>query len=254
MRLKVDKENDALYFRLDESAVVESEEIRPGVVLDFDKDGKVVGIEFLKINSRLSDQELSSLQFLDRLPDTISKSKYQKALERNLFEASKAILERKILVGFEKAGKYSGSTFLHVTYEALFNDMIAHAIKIFGVSKDEASFWHIKNYKQNEIDNFIQDKDIDITKLEEITCSLKHIRDKTHFHIDRKAVINPEKVWSEAGIIGKDLAKAIDDVWVILNHLFKLEYGRNFPSPDYDSQEATSIANYAEELSSEPKE
>jgi hypothetical protein len=32
MRLKVDKENDALYFRLDESVIVES-----GVILDFDK-------------------------------------------------------------------------------------------------------------------------------------------------------------------------------------------------------------------------
>ncbi|MBF0565843.1 MAG: DUF2283 domain-containing protein [Nitrospirae bacterium] len=35
MRLKVDKENDALYFRIDEAAIVESEEVEPGVILDF---------------------------------------------------------------------------------------------------------------------------------------------------------------------------------------------------------------------------
>ena len=29
MRLKIDKENDALYFRLDETAIVESEEVEP---------------------------------------------------------------------------------------------------------------------------------------------------------------------------------------------------------------------------------
>jgi uncharacterized protein YuzE len=63
MRLKVDKESDALYFRLDESAIVESEEIRPGVILDFDKEGRVVGVEFLGIKARLSEQELTSLQF-----------------------------------------------------------------------------------------------------------------------------------------------------------------------------------------------
>jgi len=63
MRLKVDKDSDALYFRLDESAIVESEEVRPGVILDFDKEGKVIGVEFLGIRSRISDQELSSLQF-----------------------------------------------------------------------------------------------------------------------------------------------------------------------------------------------
>jgi uncharacterized protein YuzE len=35
VNLKVDKESDALYLRLDETAVVESEEVQPGVVLDY---------------------------------------------------------------------------------------------------------------------------------------------------------------------------------------------------------------------------
>jgi len=63
MRLRVDKENDALYFRLDESKIAESEEVRPGVILDFDSEGRVVGVEFLGITSRASKDELSSLQF-----------------------------------------------------------------------------------------------------------------------------------------------------------------------------------------------
>jgi uncharacterized protein YuzE len=63
MRLKVDKESDTLYLRLDESKVVESEEVRPGVILDFDSQGRVVGVEFLEISSRATQEELSSLQF-----------------------------------------------------------------------------------------------------------------------------------------------------------------------------------------------
>jgi len=63
MRLKVDKASDALYFRLDEKRIVESEQVRPGVILDFDSEGCVVGVEFLGISRRLSQQELSSLQF-----------------------------------------------------------------------------------------------------------------------------------------------------------------------------------------------
>lgn len=63
MRLKVDKESDTLYLRLDESKVVESEEVRPGVILDFDSQGRVVGVEVLEISSRATPQELSSLQF-----------------------------------------------------------------------------------------------------------------------------------------------------------------------------------------------
>ena len=37
MKLSVDKEADALYLRLDDSAIVESEEVSPGVVLDYNE-------------------------------------------------------------------------------------------------------------------------------------------------------------------------------------------------------------------------
>lgn len=63
MRLKVDKENDALYFRLDESSIVESEEAQPGVVLDFNADGKVVGIEILNLSIRMTPDQLKVLQY-----------------------------------------------------------------------------------------------------------------------------------------------------------------------------------------------
>ncbi len=54
MKVTVDRETDALYFRLDESRIVESEEIRPGIILDYDKDDHVVGIEILNISERAS--------------------------------------------------------------------------------------------------------------------------------------------------------------------------------------------------------
>ncbi len=63
MRLRVDRENDALYFRLDESAIVESEEVQPGVILDFDAQGRVVGIEILHLSSRVAPEQLRILQF-----------------------------------------------------------------------------------------------------------------------------------------------------------------------------------------------
>ena len=63
MKLKIDKEADALYFRLDEAAIVESEEVQPGVILDFDKENRVIGVEILGISSRVSVDHLRSLQF-----------------------------------------------------------------------------------------------------------------------------------------------------------------------------------------------
>ena len=63
MKLKIDKESDALYFRLDESAIVDSEEVKNGVVLDFNSDGNVIGIEILDLSKRVAPELLRILQF-----------------------------------------------------------------------------------------------------------------------------------------------------------------------------------------------
>jgi uncharacterized protein YuzE len=63
MRLKIDKESDTLYLRLDEVTIVESEEVQPGVILDFDKDGRVVGIEILALSTRTDPEKLRLFQF-----------------------------------------------------------------------------------------------------------------------------------------------------------------------------------------------
>ena len=49
----MDEETDTLYLRLDESAIVESEEVQPGVVLDFNAENRVVGVEMLNISKRV---------------------------------------------------------------------------------------------------------------------------------------------------------------------------------------------------------
>jgi uncharacterized protein YuzE len=63
MRLKIDKENDALYFRLNETSIVESEQVQPGVILDFDANGRVVGVEILDLSLRVEPEKLRVLQF-----------------------------------------------------------------------------------------------------------------------------------------------------------------------------------------------
>jgi len=63
MKLKIDKDSDALYFRLDDSDIVESEEVHPGVVLDFNAKGHVVGVEILNLSSRVPAEYLRVLQF-----------------------------------------------------------------------------------------------------------------------------------------------------------------------------------------------
>jgi uncharacterized protein YuzE len=62
MRVRTDEAADALYIRLEESAIVESEEVSPGVILDFDEGGQVVGIEILNVRQRLPGADLRRVE------------------------------------------------------------------------------------------------------------------------------------------------------------------------------------------------
>ena len=59
MTLKVDEKADALYLRFDDSRIIESEEVSPGVVLD----NQVVGVEILNLSKRSPNLNLRELQF-----------------------------------------------------------------------------------------------------------------------------------------------------------------------------------------------
>lgn len=63
MKLKLDRESDALYFRLDDSDIVEFEEVQPGVILDFDARGHMVGVEILHLSTRVDPEGPEVLQF-----------------------------------------------------------------------------------------------------------------------------------------------------------------------------------------------
>ena len=62
MRVRTDEAADALYIRLEESAIVESAEVSPGAVLDFDDGGRVVGIEILNVRERLPGVDLKRVE------------------------------------------------------------------------------------------------------------------------------------------------------------------------------------------------
>ena len=64
MRMRVDSKADAIYLHLSDSKVEASEEVADGTILDFDKDGRVIGIEILDASQKTGDPSvLQSFQF-----------------------------------------------------------------------------------------------------------------------------------------------------------------------------------------------
>lgn len=63
MKVHLDEKNDALYLRLDDSIIFESEEVSPGIVIDFNDKNQVVGIEILNVKTRIPNTKFKKIQF-----------------------------------------------------------------------------------------------------------------------------------------------------------------------------------------------
>jgi uncharacterized protein YuzE len=63
MKMHYDQKIDALYLRLDDSKIIESAEVQPGIVLDYDANNQVVGVEILRVKERVPSADLKHLDF-----------------------------------------------------------------------------------------------------------------------------------------------------------------------------------------------
>ncbi len=54
MKAKYDAESDALYVRSSDGAVVDTEEMRPGIMIDLDAEGRIIAIELLDASEHLA--------------------------------------------------------------------------------------------------------------------------------------------------------------------------------------------------------
>ena len=63
MRLKVDQKADALYLSLTDAPASRSEEVSPGIIVDYDEQDRVVGVEMLYLSKRAPGTEVHRLLF-----------------------------------------------------------------------------------------------------------------------------------------------------------------------------------------------
>jgi len=64
MKIEYDPKADAMYIRLIAGTVVDSDEVRPGVVFDFDANGRVLGIEMLDVSLRTDNPREMALELV----------------------------------------------------------------------------------------------------------------------------------------------------------------------------------------------
>ncbi|WP_147321336.1 hypothetical protein [Rhodoferax lacus] len=140
------------------------------------------------------------------------------AIARNLAELQRAIHNRDAMTVLETE-RATGYAIFRVAYLALYNDYMAHAMKVFENSRRVASIWYLYRTDQGVCDGFMRKASIDIQAIKEMSARLKTVRDSTHFHIDVESVADTKSVWREAGIKGSALSGAVDNAWCVVTHL-----------------------------------
>jgi len=61
MKVTIDPEADALYMRLSDTRIHDSEEVKPGIILDYDEENNLIGIEILRVSERVPSASLKSV-------------------------------------------------------------------------------------------------------------------------------------------------------------------------------------------------
>ena len=67
MHLRVDHGADAVYLNLTDRPIKDSEEVADGIVVDYDAEGRIVGVEILDASKRTGDPDVLK-QFSFDLP------------------------------------------------------------------------------------------------------------------------------------------------------------------------------------------
>jgi hypothetical protein len=165
----------------------------------------------------------------------------QKALWRNLNELRFAISMRNCYNELARCAPKTNWAFFSYCSIALFNDMFSHEMKVLDMHKDAASFWYIRNCEPELVNSQLEKHCVKLGDIETLAKELKHIRDKTHGHIDKNGVMDSRKVWEDAHIKGDLVNEIIDKLWQVLNEVYKEEVGSEFGQPIHDGDDVDAI-------------
>ncbi len=172
----------------------------------------------------------------------LDKKKYLEALQRNYSEVTFAHHE---YFAYTKMWQDSPTIypneFLGLCSMALFNDMVAHLIKVLECGGKALTFWNIRSRNRKQINEILKKSGCDLSFLKHMSEKLRDIRNHTHFHIDRENVSSPKDVWKKANLKKSDIKKTIFLLLEIYGCLYKEQVSTSEPFLSYDGKDAPEI-------------
>ncbi len=166
---------------------------------------------------------------------------YYRATRRILFELEKALSYRNAINELSKVTPKTCCSLFSYANLAMYDAMFFHIIKILDENKRASSFWYLWRHEPKIIEKLLLKHGITLDEVKQLSCKLKLIRNKTHFHIDKNNVINPRDVWDRANITWDFFHKIIDNLWNVLNDLYREQFGLEFNGQIYTGHDIQEI-------------
>lgn len=167
---------------------------------------------------------------------------FAKALVRNREELAFAIADTCIVTMMSRSGTAHSFDFFRLSWMALNYDRMARAAKVFDRHRNAVGYFYLVKEKP-EATAGIQH----LADLEAVADGIKHIRDKTHFHIDSTGVLDPKSVWKTANISERRFRRALLTATDVLDLMYQEEFGYKFAPPQFDTTNVKKAMRLVEE-------
>jgi hypothetical protein len=172
---------------------------------------------------------------------------YQQSLKLLVDELMQSILQNRAYEAVWNCHTRQETGFFQFAFHALNENSTTHAMKILDRHRDAVGFWYIFRQKEKEIRSFCATQSISLPEIEAVADLLKGIRDRTHFHIDRRNVSNPRAVWRNAGLKNSRFTDVLESLWQIFDHLHAAECGQHLPNLAYTGSDVEPILRAVKE-------
>jgi hypothetical protein len=173
----------------------------------------------------------------------------ERVVDRCLDELARAMLYRRALRGLYSGKTDHGIDFVRLASLALYDQMFTHAIKVLH-PREKAGLWYILRRRRKEVAQICAEHAIVLGHVRGIAKGLLLVRNKIHFHLDKRGVRDPAKIWEEASITGLQFDAAVDAGFRLLCQFHKrvkgTEYGLQEHIDEYDGADAMRIVTLAD--------
>ncbi|MGA2623211.1 MAG: hypothetical protein ABSF91_05095 [Bacteroidota bacterium] len=174
-------------------------------------------------------------------------STYSRALIRNLYELRRALSYRNAFTELltiapnVSAFPEPGASIFTYSFFALHDAMFLHVMNVLDLHTRVASFFYLHKCNTKGIEDELVKNGLSLADINILADKLKGVRDKAHFHIDKKAVFNPSEVWYDADIEVDFFNHVTETLEKVLHSMFVSEFNREIDASIYGAEDIKAI-------------